>query len=145
MSAELCWKYNCMKFHFFFPFLLMLGVLFVLPSCKASKKPVESANTYSCPMHPDVMGKKGAHCPKCHMALVENASKIWDAAQCTRNAAVAWAQSVQNAVCRWINPFYLIHARCTPIKRDGKGNIAQNATWTWSRRNRKREMDDFFC
>ncbi len=31
----------------------------------AAQEPV-----YSCPMHPEVTGKKGDTCPKCHMALV---------------------------------------------------------------------------
>lgn len=35
----------------------------------AETKPV--TQLYSCPMHPEVKGKKGSECPKCGMALTE--------------------------------------------------------------------------
>lgn len=35
------------------------------------KKPVSTAAAYVCPMHPEITGKKGDSCSKCHMKLVK--------------------------------------------------------------------------
>lgn len=51
--------------------LLLLGGLF-LSACHSSKSATASDAAYSCPMHPEVTGKKGGQCSKCHMALTES-------------------------------------------------------------------------
>lgn len=35
------------------------------------KKPVSTATGYVCPMHPEITGKEGDSCSKCHMKLVK--------------------------------------------------------------------------
>ena len=60
--------------------LLAALMTFVLVSCNQknketeiqSKEPTEkTTELYSCPMHPDVKGKKGESCSKCGMELTE--------------------------------------------------------------------------
>lgn len=54
------------------PILLLLGGFLLAPACKSSKNSGKTDTSYTCPMHPEITGKKGDHCPKCHMALVES-------------------------------------------------------------------------
>ena len=53
-----------------------------LTSCNQKVKEVEAAEPtatakelYSCPMHPEVTGEKGAECPKCGMELTEKVAQ----------------------------------------------------------------------
>jgi hypothetical protein len=62
-----------MKITLFFPAIFLLGGVLLFPACKSSKNAGSADNTYTCPMHPEVTGKKGDHCPKCKMELVESA------------------------------------------------------------------------
>jgi len=54
------------------PILLLLSGLFFAQACKSSKNTQASDTSYACPMHPEITGKKGDTCSKCHMALVES-------------------------------------------------------------------------
>lgn len=60
--------------------LSAIAMAFVMVSCNQKSKEVETSNTeksetasemFSCPMHPEVTGKKGEKCPKCGMELTE--------------------------------------------------------------------------
>ncbi|QSX35575.1 hypothetical protein JYB87_00240 [Shewanella avicenniae] len=57
-------------------FAALLAMAFSFNSFAADKQQAEhqhaaAAETYSCPMHPEVTGKKGDSCPKCGMTLVK--------------------------------------------------------------------------
>ena len=61
-----------MKLKRFLPLLLLAaGVLFA-QACKSSKGGHTSDSSYACPMHPEMTGKKGDKCAKCHMAMTES-------------------------------------------------------------------------
>ncbi len=60
-----------MKSKLFFS-ILLLGGLVLFQACHSSKKASVTESTYTCPMHPEVTGKKGDKCSKCHMALTES-------------------------------------------------------------------------
>lgn len=49
--------------------LLALSAFFFMPACSTSQKAGDKATLYACPMHPEITGKKGATCSKCHMDL----------------------------------------------------------------------------
>lgn len=57
--------------------IIVLGVFLAVSNVaaqtntKPSKEAVQKM-TYSCPMHPRVIGKKGDDCSKCGMALTKN-------------------------------------------------------------------------
>lgn len=53
--------------HLIFLVLLATGAAFLVPGC-ASKKDL-AQTSYTCPMHPEISGRKGDTCSKCGMAL----------------------------------------------------------------------------
>lgn len=66
--------------------LILSAILmaFVMVSCnqknnetetQAAEKTETSSELYSCPMHPEVKGKKGEACSKCGMELTEPVKK----------------------------------------------------------------------
>ena len=63
---------------------LSLIAAFMLVSCSQKNKDETTSNTektektaqlYSCPMHPEVTGEKGAECPECGMELTEKVAQ----------------------------------------------------------------------
>ena len=48
--------------------------------------PQQQAQTYVCPMHPEVTGNKGDTCPKCGMNLEPKATEVKKAEGTTHNA-----------------------------------------------------------
>lgn len=58
-----------MKSILFFSTLFLLGMALTGGACRAPKSPVAADSSYACPMHPEVTGKKGDQCSKCHMPL----------------------------------------------------------------------------
>jgi hypothetical protein len=56
-----------MKYKMFF-LIAFLGATTLFSNCKTHKE-METTMTYSCPMHPEVTGKKGDKCSKCGMEL----------------------------------------------------------------------------
>lgn len=57
--------------------VIFILALFLLPpavTMAAGVAPIAAEETYICPMHPHIHGKKGDHCPICGMELVPQAS-----------------------------------------------------------------------
>ena len=54
------------------PIFFLLGSLLLFQACKSSKNTSAIDTGYACPMHPEITGKKGDTCSKCHMDLVES-------------------------------------------------------------------------
>jgi Cu(I)/Ag(I) efflux system membrane fusion protein len=61
-----------MNLKHFFAFLMLAGALMLPQACKSSKNTTTADSSYACPMHPEITGKKGDTCSKCHMALTES-------------------------------------------------------------------------
>ncbi|MBI2234450.1 MAG: efflux RND transporter periplasmic adaptor subunit [Micavibrio aeruginosavorus] len=59
--------------------VIFILALFLLPPAvpmAAEVAPIAVEDTYICPMHPHIHGKKGDHCPICGMELVPQASMV---------------------------------------------------------------------
>jgi hypothetical protein len=54
-------------------YLVTIGLMMatILVSCDSKKTEETNEAQYSCPMHPEVIGKEGDECPKCGMKLTE--------------------------------------------------------------------------
>jgi len=65
-------KFLTMKSKLLFSILLLLGGFFLFQACKSSKNASASDSSYTCPMHPEIKGKKGDSCSKCQMQLTES-------------------------------------------------------------------------
>ncbi len=61
-----------MKAKIFLPILLLLGGFMLFQACKSSKDSASKDTAYSCPMHPEMRGKKGDHCSTCKMAMTKS-------------------------------------------------------------------------
>ncbi|MFN0216961.1 MAG: heavy metal-binding domain-containing protein [Saprospiraceae bacterium] len=61
-----------MKLTWFFSALMICSGLLLFQACQSSKKTSGADSSYACPLHPEITGKKGAHCTKCNMALTES-------------------------------------------------------------------------
>ena len=55
--------------------LILVAFIWVLGSCNPAKtessKVADNAQSYSCPMHPEIIGKEGEKCSDCGMDLTE--------------------------------------------------------------------------
>ena len=55
--------------------LIIVAFIWVLGSCDSAKnessKVADSSQSYSCPMHPEIIGKEGEKCSDCGMDLTE--------------------------------------------------------------------------
>lgn len=55
--------------------LIFVALICVLWSCNTAKtessKVADNAKSYSCPMHPEIIGKEGEKCSDCGMDLTE--------------------------------------------------------------------------
>lgn len=62
--------------------MILMACLMAFASCNndtaGSETKVQNVNSYSCPMHQDVEGKKGEKCSECGMDLMEPATAIPD-------------------------------------------------------------------
>ncbi|HLO45954.1 MAG TPA: heavy metal-binding domain-containing protein [Leadbetterella sp.] len=62
--------------------LIIVALIVVIGSCNSSKKePSEvaaSTQSFSCPMHSAIIGKKGEKCSECGMEMTEPATAIPD-------------------------------------------------------------------
>lgn len=62
--------------------LIIVALIWVLGSCNPSKtetsKVAYNAQSYSCPMHPEIIGKEGEKCSDCGMDLTEPVTKNID-------------------------------------------------------------------
>ncbi len=61
-----------MKSNYLFSILLLTGCFFLFQACKTTQNTRLSESSFSCPMHPEIKGKKGNRCSKCNMELVES-------------------------------------------------------------------------
>jgi hypothetical protein len=62
--------------HLFFIAVVMLSVTFAFTACSgnatgAATEQLAQDETYTCSMHPEVMGDHAGECPKCDMKLVK--------------------------------------------------------------------------
>lgn len=60
-----------MKKILFFIFLAVAGLTACNQSAKNKKQSEQTAEVYTCPMHPEVKSDKAGSCPKCGMELVK--------------------------------------------------------------------------
>lgn len=52
--------------------LIIVALILVLGSCNSAKnESTKVARSYSCPMHPEIIGKEGEKCSECGMDLNE--------------------------------------------------------------------------
>ncbi len=55
--------------------LIIVALILVLGSCNSAKtessKVSDNTQSYSCPMHPEIIGKEGEKCSDCGMDLTE--------------------------------------------------------------------------
>jgi hypothetical protein len=52
--------------------LIIVALILVLGSCNSAKnESTKVAQSYSCPMHPEIIGKEGEKCSDCGMDLTE--------------------------------------------------------------------------
>ncbi|MCA0366383.1 heavy metal-binding domain-containing protein [Lacihabitans soyangensis] len=52
--------------------LIIVALILVLGSCNSAKnESTKVTQSYSCPMHPEIIGKEGEKCSDCGMDLTE--------------------------------------------------------------------------
>jgi hypothetical protein len=54
-----------------FSFMLLINITMACGTDRAEKTELGQDQQYTCPMDPDVIGKKGVKCTKCGMELTE--------------------------------------------------------------------------
>lgn len=64
--------------------LIIVALVLVLGSCNPAKtessKVADNTQLYSCPMHPEIIGKEGEKCLDCGMDLTEPVTQSQDSA-----------------------------------------------------------------
>ena len=56
--------------------LIIVALILVLGSCNSGKsESTKVAQSYSCPMHPEIIGKEGEKCSDCGMDLTETVTQ----------------------------------------------------------------------
>lgn len=62
--------------------LIIVALIVVLGSCNSaqneSSKVADNSQGYSCPMHPEIIGKEGEKCSDCGMDLTESVTQKLD-------------------------------------------------------------------